>query len=523
MRDKLYAYLKSQETGATSSELVEQVLKIKGASLNVSEKLIRGAVANDRRFILDKQHLWKVIDKEATPLSEAAIVFLSLLAIETPDKVKAIIEISAWKLRNDKIIDRFHLVINPGLSVISCVHLPLDFLQEVKGGVPGEKAVRSLFHFIEDTILVGYEIQSSINRLNSTLPVSYEHRENASLCLKYLTKKLFPDLCPKSLDDIAAFFKFPTMDIRRTEKEVCMIAEIFSRYKESLREHGLSMLEEVLEFQYPEIDYIDFSKYHFDKGFLRAIPQKPGVYKMKRKDGELIYVGKAKNLKIRINSYFLNTPDRLQKITDLLNNVYTIEYEVTGSELAAMLMEFRLIKQYHPALNQQCEVHERAARYGNLRNFIAILPSSIEGNLELFFIKEGMPLRRYEMVKDIANFSEVERVVEEMYYTPAADHFLTKGTENSSPHPLTSPASPSEGKESQVTKISSLGDIQDNHIITDIEVAEMDILLSWIDANKDRVNYINTDTICSKDVCLKLLKDYRKDDETLHKKHFRFS
>ena len=67
---------------------------------------------------------------------------------------------------------------------------------------------------------------------------------------------------------------------------------------------------------------------------------------MKNKNGDVLYVGKAKNLKVRLNSYFWNTADRLQKIADLLNHVYTIEYEETGSELAAIVLEFRLIQQY---------------------------------------------------------------------------------------------------------------------------------------------------------------------------------
>src|SRR3989337_2614303 len=148
--------------------------------------------------------------------------------------------------------------------------------------------------------------------------------------------------------NIAAFFKLPVIDTRRTETEVCTIAEIFSRCRELLQEQEFSAIEEVLAFQYPDIDSVDFSKYSFDKGFLWAIPQKPGVYKMKNKSGDGIYVAKAKNLKVRVNSYFWNIADRLQKITDLLNHVYTIEYEEAGSELAAIVTELRLLQQYRP-------------------------------------------------------------------------------------------------------------------------------------------------------------------------------
>ena len=133
MQDKIYAYLKSQKAGATSKEIVEQVLKIKGASPHISEKLIQTAIAGDRRFAVDEHRLWKIIEKGGTPLSEAEFVFLSLLTIETPQKSRIIVEISAQKLRGDKIVDRFHTLVNPGASTVQTMLLPADFAQEVKG------------------------------------------------------------------------------------------------------------------------------------------------------------------------------------------------------------------------------------------------------------------------------------------------------------------------------------------------------------------------------------------------------
>ncbi|MEK6635024.1 MAG: GIY-YIG nuclease family protein [Planctomycetota bacterium] len=500
MQDKIYEYLKSQKTGATSNELVEQVLKIKGSPPVVSEKLIQTAIAGDRRFSLDEHNLWKVIERGITPLSESEFVFLSILTMERVDKLRIIIEISAQKLIDDKITERFHTFVNPGSSVIPSIQLPADIAQEIKEcGVSVEKAVRSLLNFIGDAVLVGYDISSSINQLNVVLNRSSENIETPSLCLKYLVKKLIPDLHPKSLNDVAAFFKLSTIDTRRTENEVFTISEIFSRCKELLEEQGFCTLEEVLEFQYPDIEYVDFSKYAFDRSFLYAIPRKPGIYKMKAKNGDVIYVGKAKNLRVRVSSYFWNTADRLQKIKDLLNSLYTVEYELAGSELAAMLLEYRLIKQYQPRLNQQLEVRERATRYGNLKNFIAILPSSLEKSLELFFVKDGLPLQRYEILKNAVNFSEVERILDKMYCEFAG----------------------ANGRSPLRAKVLLDANIQDDNTLTDIETGEMDIVLSWVDTNKDRVTYINTDAICRKEECLRLLKDYIRDEETTQKKHFR--
>jgi DNA polymerase III alpha subunit (gram-positive type) len=257
MRDKIYAYLKSQKAGAASKEIVEQVLKIRGASPHISEKLIQTAISGDRRFTVDEHHLWKIIEKEGTPLSEAVVVLLSLLTIDTPQKSGIIVEISAQKFWGGNTADRFHTLINPGASIIQTMHLPADFAQEVKGGIPLEKAARLFSDFAGDGILIGYDIHSSINRLNAVLIRSNEMIENSPLCLKFLAKKLIPDLQQKSINDIAAFFKLSTIDTRRTETEVCTIAEIFSLCRELLKEQGFSTVEEVLEFQYPDIDTVD--------------------------------------------------------------------------------------------------------------------------------------------------------------------------------------------------------------------------------------------------------------------------
>src|SRR3990167_1901064 len=126
MRDKIYEYLKSQKAGAASEELVERGLKIKGSPPVVSEKLIQTAIAGDRRFARDTDHFWKIIEKGGTPLLETEFVFLSVLTMERVDKLKVIIEISAQKLIDDKITERFHTFVNPDSSVIPSIQLPAD-------------------------------------------------------------------------------------------------------------------------------------------------------------------------------------------------------------------------------------------------------------------------------------------------------------------------------------------------------------------------------------------------------------
>ncbi len=82
---------------------------------------------------------------------------------------------------------------------------------------------------------------------------------------------------------------------------------------------------------------------------LKNIPENPGVYLMKKKK-EVIYVGKAKNLKKRISSYFNRKHDEI-KTQELVKNIEDIETIICNSELDALVLENNLIKQYSPKYN----------------------------------------------------------------------------------------------------------------------------------------------------------------------------
>lgn len=82
---------------------------------------------------------------------------------------------------------------------------------------------------------------------------------------------------------------------------------------------------------------------------LAILPPLPGCYLMKNKDGDIIYVGKAKKLKNRVKQYFVGAHD--YKTTRLVSNIDDFEYIVTGSEKEALLLEINLIKKHTPPYN----------------------------------------------------------------------------------------------------------------------------------------------------------------------------
>ncbi|MBR4029837.1 MAG: excinuclease ABC subunit UvrC [Clostridia bacterium] len=88
-----------------------------------------------------------------------------------------------------------------------------------------------------------------------------------------------------------------------------------------------------------------------EKDFLHSLPNNPGVYIMKDKTGKIIYVGKAKNLKNRVNQYFISNSNHTPKVSAMVQKIENIEYILTNSETEALNLECSLIKKNRPKYN----------------------------------------------------------------------------------------------------------------------------------------------------------------------------
>ena len=84
---------------------------------------------------------------------------------------------------------------------------------------------------------------------------------------------------------------------------------------------------------------------------LKQLPAEPGVYLMKDKFGNIIYVGKAKILKNRVRQYFQSSKNHSSKVKSMVKNIDKFEYIITDSELEALILECNLIKKYKPKYN----------------------------------------------------------------------------------------------------------------------------------------------------------------------------
>ena len=84
---------------------------------------------------------------------------------------------------------------------------------------------------------------------------------------------------------------------------------------------------------------------------LKKMPEQPGVYIMKNQHSEIIYVGKAVNLKNRVRQYFQSLSGQSRKVSVMVSQIKSFEYIITGTEKEAFILECNLIKKYKPKYN----------------------------------------------------------------------------------------------------------------------------------------------------------------------------
>lgn len=135
------------------------------------------------------------------------------------------------------------------------------------------------------------------------------------------------------------------------------------------------------------------------KDKLNNIPSLPGIYKMLDSQGNIIYVGKSKCLKKRVNSYFV-TNHKWEKIKKMVALIRDIDYVVTDTHLEARLLECKLIKTLQPAFNSQMKNDGRYA-YLQVKDYNSHNPLSVVHERSDYTYG---PIRNRYMLIELAEF-----------------------------------------------------------------------------------------------------------------------
>jgi len=192
------------------------------------------------------------------------------------------------------------------------------------------------------------------------------------VCTHEIARRLLPWLPRRGLRAVAGYFGHGAGELRRSKDHVEATAVIWRSFVEKLAaEHGIVTLES-LESWIAGIPAPARSgrTYLVDRETRLALPDRPGIYRMLRSNGDILYVGKAKSLRRRVNSYFTKQSGHPEHILEMLSQATGFDVESSGSALEAAIREHDEIKRIAPPYNRALRESERTLAFCS-RDFTA--------------------------------------------------------------------------------------------------------------------------------------------------------
>jgi DNA polymerase-3 subunit epsilon len=175
------------------------------------------------------------------------------------------------------------------------------------------------------------------------------------ICTHQVIRRLVPRLPRKGLRAIAGYFGHSVPEQRRSPHHVEATVFIWRQAARLLAEQDIVTLEKLKEWLAQPVNPASRPGMHYpmERSIRAKLPDRPGIYRMLRSNGDLLYIGKAASLKKRVNSYFYSKKPkgRGEHILEMLSQAVDLDVTVTGSALEAALMETDEIKEHSPPYN----------------------------------------------------------------------------------------------------------------------------------------------------------------------------
>jgi DNA polymerase III subunit epsilon len=287
-----------------------------------------------------KQKIYAVVDIETTG------------GRSNMDKIT---EIAVVRHDGENILDTYQTLVNPEMAIPYHITQITGITQDMVADAPRFfEIAKKVVEMTNDAIFVAHNVRFDYGFLQNEFKRLGYNFTKRQLCTVRLSRQAFPGLPSYSLGNLIKYFKIKVNDRHRAYDDAVAAAKLLQMaLHQDGSEENITQLVDlgIKESQLPQ--NITLEKLH-------NLPEECGVYYFHDKEGELVYIGKSINIKKRVMEHFANK----KKKGDLLQkSVHEISYEITGSELVALLKESQEIKYHHPYVN-------RAQRARNFQHVI---------------------------------------------------------------------------------------------------------------------------------------------------------
>jgi DNA polymerase III epsilon subunit family exonuclease len=290
------------------------------------------------------------------PLEQAVFVVFDLETTGLAAASARICEIGAVRLRRLEPDGTFATLVAPGVPLPRPIGRLTGLTDEELRTAPRvREALAGLLAFARDAVLVAHNARFDVGFVNRELDRLTGKRLAAPVIDTVpLARNLLQGRIERTgLAALAYFFGTSVQPCHRALPDAEATAEVFLRLVEIAQGRGASTLSELEELAAPRPRRI-----HAKRRLVRGAPSEPGVYLFRDRDGRVLYVGKARDLRARLRTYFQSNRQR-PTVETALDRLDRIEWRPTGSELAAALEEVALIRELRPAANRRTPQPER--------------------------------------------------------------------------------------------------------------------------------------------------------------------
>ena len=283
------------------------------------------------------------------PLSDTTFVVVDLETTGGSANRDAITEIGALKLRGGELLGRFESLVNPGVAIPPMITVLTGITESMV--LPAPRVAEILPAFLEfagDAVIVGHNIRFDCAFLDAALVAhGYGRLSNRRVDTLALARRLVRDEIPNlRLHTLARHFRTSVEPTHRAYADAAATAEVLHALLERAAGFGVLGLDDLLA--------LPSMRAHPSAAKLALtarLPRAPGVYVFRDRDGRVLYVGKATNLRARVRSYFAS--DDRRKVPQLLRELATIDHRVCATAFEAEVRELRLIQRLQPRFNRR--------------------------------------------------------------------------------------------------------------------------------------------------------------------------
>ena len=267
----------------------------------------------------------------------------TIIDVETTGQTNRITEISIFKYDGTMVIDEFTSLVNPEDYIPPYITALTGIDNEMVAKAPVfEEISEEILSITEGSIFVAHSVNFDYNVIGGEFKrLGIEFRRK-KLCTVRLSRKLFPGYKSYSLGKLCVSLGVNIVGRHRARGDAEATVIIFQKLL--AQENASDVFEAFLNRNSKESTL----PAHLPKTVFEALPNAAGIYYFKNKKAKIIYVGKGKDIKKRVLSHF---HDKKQKELDLCRETAHIDFELSGSELIALLMEDAAIKRHFPEYN----------------------------------------------------------------------------------------------------------------------------------------------------------------------------